>query len=124
MPIYLFPAYHIATTKWGWPRDMPPQDFIDTIFKKYFELKGWILGPGAFHIEDLKELLGMKYLDTDTGELTSMAEVVEEGKDAVCPGTLRPTESGGKAEDARGEEAKVEVGANPEGQGGLGGTQV
>ena len=74
MPVYLQSAYHIATTEWGWIRDMRVDDFIDTVLYMFFEEYGWFLGPGAFHVKDLKELQGLRYLDTDTGELTPVAE--------------------------------------------------
>jgi hypothetical protein len=74
MPVYLETAYRISTTEWGWPSDMRAEDLIDTIFYMFFKDYGWILGPGAFHVTDLKELQGLRYLATDSGELTPVAE--------------------------------------------------
>lgn len=83
MPVFLETAYNIVTTEWGWPKDMRVEDLIDTIFGLFFKDYGWILGPGAFHIEDLKELQGLRYLNMDTGERTPVAEGQEVGGDGV-----------------------------------------
>jgi len=73
---------------------MRVDDFIDTVLKMFFEEYGWFLGPGAFHVKDLKELQGLRYLDTDTGKLTPVAEGEEVVGDAVRPGSASPTEAG------------------------------
>jgi hypothetical protein len=72
---------------------MRVEDVIDTIFKLFFEDYGWILGPGAFHIKDLKELLGLRYQETGTGELTPVAEGEEVGRNALRTGSANPTEA-------------------------------
>jgi hypothetical protein len=74
MPVYLEPAYRIATTEWGWTKGMKVDDFIDTVLVMFFREYGWFLAPGAFHVQNLKELQGLRYLDTDSGDVTPVAE--------------------------------------------------